>query len=213
MTPNDEGISGRVQALTYTVIAAAFALVLVLFSVECPHSRTESRSDYARRTLGPEPAPVLRPSPPLSDEVFPCVECHNAAEPVDTTRRVLKDDHETLTLAHGDLWCLSCHSPAHRDQLQLADGTLVEMTESWKLCTQCHGKKLADWRAGVHGKRTGFWWGPKEYRACVECHNPHAPPFKPLKPLPPPMRPGRIGAPMSAQASTTSGTLEGAESE
>ena len=213
MTPNDEGNSGRVQAPTYAVIAAAFVLVLMLFTVQCPHGRAGSWSDYARRTLAPDSAPVLRPSPPLSDEVFPCVECHDASEQVNPTRRVLEDDHEAVELAHGDLWCLSCHSPAQRDQLQLADGTLVEMTESWKLCTQCHGKKLADWRAGVHGKRTGYWSGPKEYRTCIECHNPHAPPFKPLEPLPPPIRPGPLGASMSAQAATPSGTVEGSESE
>ncbi|GAG05499.1 unnamed protein product, partial [marine sediment metagenome] len=47
-------------------------------------------------------------------------------------------------------------------------------------------------RAGVHGKRTGHWRGPKEYRTCVSCHNPHSPPFEPLAPKPPPTRPEAI---------------------
>lgn len=213
MTPQDEGSPRHVQSLVYTVIGAAFALVLVLFTVQCPGGKIGSRSDYPRRTLASDSIPVLRASPPLSDDVFPCVDCHDASEEVDSTRRVLEDDHDTLELAHGELWCLSCHSPAHRDQLQLADGTLVEMTESWKLCTQCHGKKLADWRAGVHGKRTGHWAGTSEYRTCIECHDPHAPPFKSLEPMPPPMRPTQIHASLPAQHSTPSGTVEGAESE
>jgi hypothetical protein len=65
----------------------------------------------------------------------------------------------------------------------------VEFEESWRLCTQCHGKKLADWRAGVHGKRTGNWRGAKEYRTCVVCHDPHSPPFQPIEPLPAPLHP------------------------
>ena len=76
-----------------------------------------------------------------------------------------------------------------REKLHLSDGTSSSFEESWRLCTQCHGKKLADWRAGVHGKRTGHWLGAKEYRTCVVCHNPHAPPFEPLEPKPPPLRP------------------------
>ena len=41
----------------------------------------------------------------------------------------------------------------------------------------------------MHGKRTGYWNGKKQYRLCVHCHNPHQPRFKPLVPLPPPVRP------------------------
>ena len=29
-----------------------------------------------------------------------------------------------------------------------------------------------DWKAGVHGKRTGEWDGRKDYLLCVNCHNP-----------------------------------------
>jgi hypothetical protein len=44
----------------------------------------------------------------------------------------------------------------------------------------------------AHGKRTGHWWGPKEYRNCVECHDAHAPAWKPIEPRPPPVRPDAI---------------------
>jgi hypothetical protein len=62
-------------------------------------------------------------------------------------------------------------------------------TSNWltRLCTRCHAKKIPDWRAGVHGKRTGYWHGPKEYQTCVACHDPHSPLFKPLEPKPPPI--------------------------
>jgi hypothetical protein len=60
------------------------------------------------------------------------------------------------------------------------------------LCTQCHAKKLPEWRAGVHGKQTGHWRGTKEYRTCVVCHEPHSPAFGPLHPEPRPKRPDEI---------------------
>jgi hypothetical protein len=123
----------------------------------------------------------------MDDEYFPCSDCHGE-EPTNRTVRALEDDHEDLELAHGELWCLHCHNVDDRDQLRLADDLLIRFEESWRLCTQCHANRLADWRAGVHGKRTGYWWGPKEYQTCVFCHDPHSPRFKPLEPKPPPKR-------------------------
>jgi hypothetical protein len=55
----------------------------------------------------------------------------------------------------------------------------------------------------VHGKRTGHWWGEKEYRVCTACHDPHHPPFEPLEPLPAPRRPESI------QLGTTAEQQEG----
>jgi hypothetical protein len=127
----------------------------------------------------------------MSDDFWPCTDCHED-EPTNRQVRVLEDDHDEQEFKHGDIWCLHCHDADQRDKLRLADDTLIEFGESWRLCTQCHAKKLADWRAGVHGKRTGHWWGPQEYRNCVECHNPHVPPFKPLQPEPRPKRPTEI---------------------
>jgi hypothetical protein len=127
----------------------------------------------------------------MDEEVCPCSDCHEG-EKVDRRPRDREDDHDELELAHGDLWCLSCHDGEDSDTLQLADATSVGFDESWRLCTQCHGEKLPDWRAGVHGKRTGHWWGPKEYLNCVSCHNAHAPSFEPLAPEPPPIPPSEI---------------------
>jgi len=71
---------------------------------------------------------------------------------------------------------------------------LVPFTESYRLCGQCHGTQFRDWRTGIHGKRTGYWDGPKRYLLCVHCHNPHSPRFAALQPLPPPLRPQYLAA-------------------
>lgn len=183
------------ELATWLVLGAAVMGVLGLFSVRSSLGPEGARA-YASRSLPPEPDPVLRPAPPVDEEYFPCTDCHED-EPTDRTVRQLEDEHEDLELAHGDLWCLHCHDADRRDRLHLADGQRVDFEASWKLCTQCHGKKLADWRAGVHGKRLGHWWGPKQYWTCVECHRPHTPRFEPIEPKPPPRRPAQIvlGAP------------------
>jgi hypothetical protein len=140
---------------------------------------------YPSRPLPPDSEPVLLPPPPVDDEYFPCDDCHEG-EPADPRVREL-DEHDYVELKHGDLWCLDCHDTDQRDLLHLSDASPVEMEESWRLCTRCHAKRIPDWRAGVHGKRTGNWWGHKEYRTCVVCHDPHAPLFKPIEPKPPPI--------------------------
>lgn len=177
------------QMATWAVLGAAFVLVLGLFSIRCAHGPGTSRA-YASRALPPEPAPVLMDHE-MNDEYWPCSDCH-ADQETNPVPRELEEDHVDHVLAHGDLWCLNCHDAGDRDQLHRSDGSLVAFEDSWRLCTQCHGNKLAEWKAGVHGKRTGHWWGAKEYRTCVECHNPHTPKFAPLEPLPAPLRPTEI---------------------
>jgi len=137
------------------------------------------------------------PPPPITDGLFPCTACHDGKTmKLNLVRRELKDMHTDIELKHGPAsrWCLDCHDPLDRDRLHLASGQKVEFTVSYELCGQCHGEKLRDWEAGVHGKRTGSWNGQKQYLLCVNCHNPHQPHFAPLKPMPPPVRPGAIVA-------------------
>ena len=133
---------------------------------------------------------VELPPPPFSEGIFPCSNCH-AAMPVDRKRRELTAMHTEIVLKHDEQhrWCLDCHDAANRDQLHLASGDPVAFEESYRLCGQCHGEKLRDWRAGVHGRRTGNWNGAKEYLLCVHCHNPHQPRFKALAPKPAPKAP------------------------
>lgn len=127
--------------------------------------------------------------PPFSDGVFPCSECHGRTDKVDRTPHKV-EFHEDIVLRHDEKnrWCLDCHDAANRDKLHLADGRLIDFTESYRLCGQCHGPTLRNWKAGEHGKRTGSWSGAKQYLLCASCHSPHSPRFKPLKPLAPPLR-------------------------
>ena len=132
------------------------------------------------------------PPPPFSDGIFPCSNCHATQKP-NRTRRTLADMHTDIDLKHAQpqLWCLDCHDADNRDVLHLASGEPVPFDESYRLCGQCHGEKLRDWKAGVHGRRTGNWNGAKQYLLCVHCHSPHQPHFKPLAPKPMPNRPSR----------------------
>ncbi len=127
--------------------------------------------------------------PPFSDGIFPCSECHDPKDKVNRTPRKLVF-HDEIVLQHDEKnrWCLDCHDAVNRDKLHLADGRLVDFTESYRLCGQCHGPTLRNWKAGEHGKRTGSWSGTKQYLLCASCHNPHSPHFKPLKPKPAPLR-------------------------
>ncbi|MFN0006985.1 MAG: hypothetical protein ACKVXR_03680 [Planctomycetota bacterium] len=133
------------------------------------------------------------PPPPFSDGVFPCSDCHDPDIPVNTTRRPMQAAHQDIVLHHDaeHRWCLDCHAEKDRDRLHLASGELVDFTESYRLCGQCHGDKARDWKAGVHGRRSGMWDGHKTYLLCVHCHDSHAPAFEPLEPLRAPVRPAR----------------------
>lgn len=130
-------------------------------------------------------------APPFSDGIFPCTDCHANFAPNPLKRKLVEWHDDISAIFNHDSenrWCLDCHDLNNRDSLRLASGKLLDFKESYKLCGQCHGEKLRDWKVGVHGKRTGEWNGKKEYLLCVHCHNPHSPKFEELKPEPPPVR-------------------------
>lgn len=159
-----------------------------------PHGPAEFPEVFAYdplEGLGPDTGEIQVASPPLDEDYWPCSECHDDPESDNPEKRPLKYEHKSIVLDHGDeeRWCLDCHDFEDRDSLRLASGKKVSFTESYKLCGQCHGTIYRDWRAGIHGRRTGYWDGAKRYLLCVHCHWPHAPRFKPLEPLPPPVRP------------------------
>jgi hypothetical protein len=111
----------------------------------------------------------------------------------DRRPRKLQGMHEEIVLKHmPGGWCFDCHHPGNRDKLRLANGRLIGFEESYNLCGQCHGTILREWKAGLHGRRTGYWNGEKQYLLCVHCHWPHEPKFKQIKPLPPPVAPSDI---------------------
>jgi hypothetical protein len=141
---------------------------------------------------GAKPAEDIQAQPPpFTEGIFPCSGCHDPKVGGDRTRRELSfhadaDAGEPAAVFDHDAehrWCLDCHDFANRDVLKLASGDPVPFTESYRLCGQCHGDKLRDWRVGVHGKRIGRWDGPKVYFLCVNCHNPHTPRFKGVRVL------------------------------
>lgn len=166
------------------------ALVVLTVIVDIPYAYPETRES------GPDTEKKMEvqvPPPPFSEGIFPCSECHADME-TNPERRELEDMHDDIDLKHDEQnrWCLDCHDAKNRDMLHLADGRLVDFKESYKLCGQCHGPKLRDWRKGVHGRRTGAWNGQKRYLLCAHCHNPHAPRFKKLKPEPAPVKPENL---------------------
>ena len=170
--------------------------ILILLGIAAAVAASDPKAPFAPAASAERPAGERLdvPAPPFSEGIFPCSNCH-AAMPVNRTRRTLTDMHTDIVLKHDEAhrWGLDCHDATNRDFLHLASGERVAFTESYLLCGQCHGEKLRDWRAGVHGRRTGNWNGTKGYLLCVHCHSPHQPRFRALAPLPAPARPARPG--------------------
>ncbi|MFC2168384.1 hypothetical protein ACFLRW_05305 [Acidobacteriota bacterium] len=145
-----------------------------------------------QQTSDKDPAHIQVPPPPLNEDTFPCSMCHADME-TNLEQRELVDMHDEIMLKHDEenRWCMDCHDAENRDMLHSASGKLIDFNESYKLCGQCHGPKLRDWEAGIHGRRTGQWNGEKQYLLCAHCHNPHSPKFPHLKPEPAPVKPGK----------------------
>jgi hypothetical protein len=186
------------RLLAFLIVGGALAGGVALLSVQCASGPPHAGA-YATRTLPPQPEQRILPAEGPDDDYFPCSDCHED-EPTNRRVRTLEDDHDDIELGHGDLWCLHCHDADDRDRLHLADGRRVAFEDSWRLCVQCHGHKQEPWRAGVHGKRVGHWWGAKEVWTCVSCHGPHAPAFQPIEPEPPPARPQEIRLRISSRS-------------
>lgn len=157
-------------------------LVLVSCSVgdEPPRLHTTHAAPLASGSVSILPRQPMLPT-------FPCSRCH-ADRPPNGQERVLTEFHTQKILAHGTEggWCYRCHTKDNIDQLHLADGKLVSFNEAYELCGSCHGDKLRDWKAGIHGLTTGFWNGDRERRSCPACHDPHQPKFPLMTPEPPP---------------------------
>ena len=120
-----------------------------------------------------------------------CATCHDPDHPdalaLDNT--VPDDFHAGIEIAHGDLGCDSCHEPADRTRLRLADGESLAMGEVVRLCGQCHGPQHRDFWKGSHGGGRGYWdrtRGPWIRNSCVACHRAHAPAYPTVVPAPPP---------------------------
>ena len=189
-------MSSHTKFITLVAVALAVSfLSLSNLAISSDSPRPPQNNTTAKTPKNYETPKYFVPPPPFSEDIFPCSECH-ADMDVNPKRRILEDEHveisEMFNHASDQRWCLDCHNPDNRDVLRLANGDLVSFEESYNLCGQCHGTIFRDWKAGIHGKRTGEWNGRKQYRLCVQCHNPHSPKFKAIKPLPPPNNPLEI---------------------
>jgi hypothetical protein len=176
------------------VLLVAFSIVLLwgCQQKDADHTQTNQATEIAPAKANAEKASENAIElPPFSDGIYPCSDCHKDLTP-NPVKRELVDMHDDISVLFDhdkeNRWCTDCHDLNNRDYLKLASGKLLDFKESYKLCGQCHGEKLRDWKVGVHGKRTGMWNGKKEYMLCVHCHNPHSPKFKQLTPEPPPIR-------------------------
>jgi len=184
---------GRRFGTWFVAGVSLLAVSLLIYPQVLGASEPDQGEPAAEEMSGPGGGEEFpHPPPPLSD-YFPCSMCHEDME-TNPVRRELEEEHEDIVLKHDEehRWCLDCHDADNRDMLRSASGELIPFEESYRLCGQCHGPKLRDWRAGVHGKRTGNWRGDKQYLLCVHCHDQHAPKFKPMVPMPPPVRPENL---------------------
>ncbi len=197
----------RPEIVLLTMASVVFLSVGPVFAAkvkEFDRSGQLITTEKSAAELQPQPAYDIKnrqkektfavPRPPFTEGAFPCSQCHKYMKP-NSKPRALTEYHTEIVLHHaeGQRWCTDCHNLVNRDKLRLVSGELVDFTESFRLCGQCHGDKFRDWKVGVHGRRTGDWNGDKQYLLCVHCHNPHDPKFKALKPMPPPDRPGKAG--------------------
>jgi ferredoxin len=117
------------------------------------------------------------------------------------------DMHDEIVLKHDEehRWCLDCHDASDRDALHLASGEPVPFEESYRLCGQCHGEKYRDWRAGVHGRRTGSGTAPRSTCCARTATIRTSRASRRIAPLPAPTRPARGGG-----CGTPIGDIDGA---
>lgn len=179
------------------LITAAFAAV-----VACGH-RDQPQSLQTAPSAGATGAVFIHEPPKLTsietDKVdslgnpirVACVTCHTLRTPTKLPDGPdeLNEFHKGMTFQHGSNTCSSCHVVGAQDSLRLADGQLIPMREAIRLCGQCHGSQLRDYKMGAHGGMNGHWdlaSGDRVRNHCVDCHDPHAPKFVPSTPVLPP---------------------------
>ncbi len=128
------------------------------------------------------------------DWSYDCMECHDLIE-AQWTRDYDLEEHDGIVLNHGNnRFCLNCHNSKNTNVFADYDGSEISEKNVVLLCAKCHGPKYRDWKAGVHGRRNGYWdtsKGPQTQLRCIQCHDPHNPVYKTIHPLPAPNYPRR----------------------
>ena len=108
---------------------------------------------------------------------YPCTSCHFGRSVVMTDDRI-DDAHQNIQPVHPEetgAVCSTCHSADNVERLALAQGEPVTLTESYRLCAQCHFQQAEAWAGGAHGKRLDGWQGRRVVMGCGDCHDPHSP--------------------------------------
>lgn len=128
------------------------------------------------------------------DWSYNCMECHRIVE-VKWHRDRTRVEHQDIVLNHGNnRFCLNCHNATNMNAFVDYDGSEIAEHDVVLLCAKCHGPTHRDWKAGVHGRRNGFWnaeLGTQTRLRCIQCHDPHNPKFKAMEALPAPHYPRR----------------------
>lgn len=137
---------------------------------------------------------------------YDCMECHQLLQAKWHYDRPMAE-HSDIELDHGNnRFCLNCHHSTNRNAFVDYDGSEIHEGEVVLLCAKCHGPTHRDWKAGVHGRRNGFWNVSKGLQTrlrCIQCHDPHRPAFQPTKPLAPLRYPPRAPHPASHLSALT----------
>lgn len=138
--------------------------------------------------------------------VYNCMDCHRILEARWRPEQPMAE-HERITLRHGEnRFCLNCHHATNRNVFSDYDGSEIAESDVVRLCAKCHGTIHRDWRAGIHGRRNGYWKaaaGARSQLSCIQCHDPHEPKFPSLMPLAAPTYPARAAhPPETARAET-----------
>lgn len=135
---------------------------------------------------------------------YNCMQCHKLLPAKWHYDRPMVE-HENIHLDHGNnRFCLNCHHATNRNAFADYDGSEIAEQDVVQLCAKCHGPIYRDWKAGVHGRRNGFWnkeKGVQTQLRCIQCHDPHQPKFQAMKPMAPLHYPQRAaGATAAKQA-------------
>ena len=108
---------------------------------------------------------------------YPCTSCHFGRTVVMTDDRI-DDAHQNIQPVHPEetgAVCSTCHLADNVERLALTQGEPVTLTESYRLCAQCHFQQAEAWAGGAHGKRLDGWQGRRVVMGCGDCHDPHSP--------------------------------------